>query len=94
MSALPTRRHWFFSGRVQGVGFRWACVERARLLGLRGWVRNLPDGRVEAVAEGPADRLTDLLTHLKGGPGAIRVDTVSETPPPEGALEEGFKARR
>ncbi len=94
MSLQPTRRHWFFSGRVQGVGFRWTCVEHARLLGLRGWVQNLPDGRVEAVAEGPAGRLEDLLSFLKGGPGAIHVDSVSEMPPPDGELGEGFSNRR
>jgi acylphosphatase len=88
------RRHWLFSGRVQGVGFRWTCVERARLLGLQGWVRNLPDGRVEALAEGPVGALDQLLHFLRGHPGAIHVDTVAEMPPSHDPLEPGFHARR
>ena len=47
------RRHVWVSGRVQGVWFRQTCADRARSLGVAGWVRNLPDDRVEAVFEGP-----------------------------------------
>lgn len=47
------RRHVFYSGRVQGVGFRYTAESHAKRLGLTGWVRNLSDGRVEMIAEGP-----------------------------------------
>ena len=53
---MPTvRRRLVVSGRVQGVFFRDACKAQADLLGVRGWAKNLPDGRVEVVAEGEAN---------------------------------------
>ncbi|MCA9783095.1 MAG: acylphosphatase [Calditrichaeota bacterium] len=85
---------WLFSGRVQGVGFRWTCAERARLLGLDGWVRNLPDGRVEVLAQGPAGLVRQLLDHMKSNPGSIHVDTVTESPEPAEPAEPGFRVRR
>lgn len=60
-------------GRVQGVCFRAATQSQASLLGLTGWVRNLPDGRVEVRAFGPADRLDELRTWLKKGPPMAHV---------------------
>ena len=54
------------AGRVQGVGFRWWARSRARELGLTGWARNLDDGRVEVVAEGPRGACEQLLTELRG----------------------------
>jgi acylphosphatase len=63
-------------GDVQGVGFRYFVQERARDLGLKGWVRNRGDGSVECVAEGPDDRLRKLLGELKRGPSAASVDEV------------------
>ena len=70
------------SGRVQGVAFRWSTRARARELGVAGWVRNLPDGRVEAHAEGDADALAALLRWLEQGPPGARVDglEVSDVP--------------
>jgi acylphosphatase len=59
------RIHVFFSGRVQGVGFRFTAEDIAITLGLTGWVRNLRDGRVEAVCEGPQDRLERFLGRIK-----------------------------
>ena len=56
------------SGRVQGVWFRDACQRRAREHGVSGWVRNLPDGRVEAVFEGPADGVQRLVEWARHGP--------------------------
>jgi acylphosphatase len=66
------------SGHVQGVGYRWFVRELAASAGLAGSVRNLPDGRVEVVVEGPAEALDDLLAALDGprAPGAVtRVDS-------------------
>jgi acylphosphatase len=71
------------SGQVQGVYFRASTQSRARALGLRGHVRNLPDGRVEVVAGGAPQALAELEAWLHQGPPAARVDTVEreELPP-------------
>jgi acylphosphatase len=63
-------------GRVQGVYYRAATVERATELGLVGWVKNLSDGRVEAVASGPLEALTEFAAWLWQGPPAARVASV------------------
>ena len=63
-----TRVHVFVSGSVQGVFFRYETRERARSRGLAGWVRNLPDGRVEAVFEGPDDA-DEAYVDIYGKPG-------------------------
>lgn len=64
------RAHVFFSGTVQGVGFRYTCRDYAVNLGLKGWVKNLPDGRVELVVEGPKDDVKATIkrieTHFDG----------------------------
>ena len=65
-------------GRVQGVGMRWWIRSRALELGLAGWARNLEDGRVEVVAEGPREALEALLAALSGGDTPGRVIGVSE----------------
>jgi acylphosphatase len=70
-------------GRVQGVGFRAATRARAASLGLGGSVRNLPDGTVEAVFEGPRDRVESMLDWARRGPsgaGVERVDVSWEPP--------------
>ncbi len=67
---------WILSGRVQGVGFRWHTYRRASSLGLAGWVRNLPDGRVEVVARGSPEQVAEFATWLARGPGMARVDRV------------------
>jgi acylphosphatase len=71
-----TRLHLIVSGRVQGVCFRQATIDEARGLGLTGWVRNRPDGRVEIVAEGRRANLEMLLAWANRGPPAARVDQV------------------
>jgi len=61
------------SGRVQGVFFRVSCAERAQEVGVAGWVRNLRDGRVEAVFEGPADDVAALVEWCRVGPPMAQV---------------------
>jgi acylphosphatase len=58
----------FVSGMVQGVGFRYFTYREASRLSLGGYVRNLPDGRVQVYAEGPEDKLKDLIDVLQNGP--------------------------
>ncbi|MDB5323096.1 MAG: acylphosphatase [Phycisphaerales bacterium] len=72
------RKHWFVSGQVQGVSFRAFTYEAATDLKLKGWVRNLTDGRVEIVAEGSEKAIDQLLEKVKKGPPASRVDGVKE----------------
>lgn len=73
------RVHVLVSGIVQGVSYRQATVDEARSLNLFGWVRNLPDGRVEALAEGERAALEKLLIFCWSGPPAARVDDVQAT---------------
>jgi acylphosphatase len=68
--------HVAVRGRVQGVGFRWFVRERARQLGLSGWVRNEADGSVEVFAIGPHSELAKLRRLLEQGPPAASVDAV------------------
>jgi len=68
------------SGRVQGVGFRWYTVRLARELGLRGTVRNCPDGSVEVRAAGPGPALAKLRQGLLEGPPFARVASLQEIP--------------
>ncbi|MBI5448186.1 MAG: acylphosphatase [Gammaproteobacteria bacterium] len=70
-------RHYFISGRVQGVWYRAHAKKKARKLHLTGWVRNLPDGRVEAVACGKETSLTEFETWLYQGPEKACVEDVS-----------------
>jgi acylphosphatase len=74
--AERARVHVVVSGRVQGVAFRAYTVDEARDLGLSGWVRNLPDGRVEAEAEGERPALEALVAFCRRGPPAARVEGV------------------
>jgi acylphosphatase len=74
--AERARVHLLVSGRVQGVAFRAYTVDEALRLGLSGWVRNLPDGRVEVEAEGDRAALLALVRFCEKGPPAARVDRV------------------
>ncbi|MEM0482640.1 MAG: acylphosphatase [Nitrososphaerota archaeon] len=66
----------FVSGIVQGVFFRQNAKRVADSLGLKGWVRNLRDGRVEAVIEGPEERVAEMVEWMKRGPPLARVEKV------------------
>jgi len=63
-------------GRVQGVGFRFFAERAARELGVRGWVRNLPDGSVETLAEGEEAAVSRYVQRLREGPRSSRVDDI------------------
>ena len=83
----------FYEGNVQGVGFRWSVRHVAKGFDVTGWVRNLPDGRVEAVAEGESEAIDRFEVALRHGPRGARVEDVvveEETP---GARETGFWIR-
>jgi acylphosphatase len=93
MASLRERLHAVVRGRVQGVSFRYYTQERAAGLGLRGWVRNRPDGSVEVLAEGARPDLQHLLDFLGRGPRAAVVAGVeAEWTPAQGGLE-GFEIR-
>jgi acylphosphatase len=82
------RRRVVIAGRVQGVGFRVSCARQATTVGVTGAVRNLPDGRVEAVFEGRPDRVEQLITWCRRGPNAARVTRIQVTEEPAtGAIE-------
>jgi acylphosphatase len=70
------RIHVLLAGRVQGVFFRRSAAEAAARLGVCGWVKNLPDGRVELEAEGPPEALEAFLTFCRRGPERARVEEV------------------
>jgi len=76
MAANKVQVQMVVSGRVQGVFFRAATAQEASALGLRGWVRNRPDGRVEILAEGERRNLEMLLAWAYQGPPAARVTEV------------------
>ena len=80
------------SGQVQGVGYRAATVGQARKLGINGWVRNLDDGRVEAVFEGEKATVEAMLRWCQSGPSAAVVEEVKgEEVEPTG--RQGFEVR-
>jgi acylphosphatase len=76
------RRHVMIAGRVQGVNFRNATKQVADQMGLRGWVKNLEDGRVEAIFEGPRDAMERMIEWCKRGPPAAQVEQVQVRPEP------------
>ena len=73
---MKRRYHYFISGRVQGVGFRFYTQDCAIDLGLLGWVKNLNDGRVEAEVEGEESQLAQMQQILQQGPSFAQVDKV------------------
>jgi acylphosphatase len=86
-------RRFLISGRVQGVGFRFFAEDRAAVEGIHGWIRNLPDGRVEALAEGDRESVDRFEAALRRGPSTARIDTFSvEEEVPTGRAT-GFSTR-
>jgi len=93
MAPDRTRAHVYVSGRVQGVFFRATTRDRAREVGADGWVRNLADGRVEAVFEGSPEQVEAMVDFChEGSPAASVSDVEVEEEPSEGL--EGFEIRR
>lgn len=89
----PICAHVFVSGRVQGVGYRMSTYEVAKDLGVSGWVRNLPDGRVEAIFEGTRDVVEDMIAWCRrSNPPVLVKDVVVEYEAPQS--RRGFEIRR
>jgi acylphosphatase len=89
-----TARRYLLGGLVQGVGFRWFVHRHAARLRLRGWAQNLPDGRVEVVAEGSDEAITELETLLRQGPSQAQVDAMDIAElPPSAVGRSGFDIR-
>ena len=87
------RRRVYFSGRVQGVGFRYTCQALARGFEIAGSVRNLPDGRVELVAEGDSIELDDFLAAIHREMGDYIKDVATQFEPPGIVPSTGFSIR-
>lgn len=69
--------HLIISGRVQGIFYRASCQEVAQSYGLKGWVRNLPTGQVEVLAQGEKDKIEKLIAWCKKGPPGAKVTDVN-----------------
>ena len=81
------RAHLYVSGQVQGVFFRDSARKRAERLGLTGWVKNLPDGRGEALFEGPSEKVREMVRWCEQGPSQAEVEDVdTDFEAPEGDL--------
>lgn len=73
---MRVARRYTITGRVQGVGFRFFTEERAQREGLHGWVRNLPNGGVEIMAEGDAEALDRFERQVRHGPPGARIEQI------------------
>ena len=87
------RRHILFSGRVQGVGFRYHAMYGARNLGLTGWVSNLSDGRVEMEIQGPSAVIDHALLKLQQDGRWIRIEHMESSKIPVVQGERGFQVK-
>ena len=76
MAAEKIQKHIYLSGRVQGVGFRAFTQRQASVLDIKGWVKNLTDGRVEVVIQGDKNKVKQMIEKLKTGPSYARVDNI------------------
>jgi acylphosphatase len=89
-----SRVHLYVTGLVQGVAFRQSAVFEADRLGLSGWVKNLPDGRVEAEAQGPRAKVEVFARWCEHGPTGARVEWVDAQWGPATSPEHGFRIAR
>jgi acylphosphatase len=86
------RRRVVVTGRVQGVGYRWTAATEAERLGVRGSIRNLDDGEVEATLVGDPEAVGELIEWMRVGPAGARVDDVEiEDLPDDGSAPTGFR---
>jgi acylphosphatase len=92
-TGMLVARRYIVSGRVQGVGFRYFTEVAALREGLHGWVRNMPDGRVEAIAEGDAEAIERFERQVRHGPPAARVEHVEVEDTTPSGRTTGFTAR-
>jgi len=90
---MKTRVHIFVSGRVQGVFFRSAAKHYADRYNVKGWIRNLPEGRVEAVFEGEKEDIEKMIEFCKHGPSSARVTTLELTSENYTGEFDSFKMR-
>ena len=89
---MRVARRFLISGRVQGVGFRFFARESAAAENLRGWVKNLPDGRVEALVEGDRESVDRFERKMRRGPASARVEDVAVSEEGTGSVH-GFEIR-
>jgi acylphosphatase len=87
-------KHYLISGRVQGVGFRRFTERTAQEFQLRGWVRNLADGRVEAVAQGAPESLVEFEARMKKGPAHGHVESLVIRSLQSSENHSGFSLRK
>ncbi|MDY6937671.1 MAG: acylphosphatase [Cyanobacteriota bacterium] len=93
MKSSLTHVRAYISGRVQGVGYRYSTAREAERLAISGWVRNLPDGRVEAVFEGVPEVVEQMLDWCHRGPAGAAVENVTIENRAHQGLQ-GFEIRR
>lgn len=85
--------HIFIEGRVQGVGFRHFTKVNAEEVGIYGWVKTLPDGRLEAIFAGPLDHIREMISRCEEGPGPSVVDDIDITVEEPDREYENFEVR-
>lgn len=90
---MNVRAHVVVSGLVQGVCFRYATEKEAGRRGVAGWVRNLPDGRVEAIFEGEEEMVEEMIAFCRRGPPGARVDGVEVRLEAPSGASGGFSIR-
>jgi acylphosphatase len=93
VNAMLVARRYLIDGHVQGVGFRYFTEDVASREGISGWVRNLPDGRVEAEIEGDAEAVERFERAIRRGPRGARVDQVDVFDDVPSGSRSGFTVR-